>query len=307
LGTEFQNNEQNMNPKRKSISTIIVWATGLLLSCGLTGFLFLIGGAGATEGPSANLKIQVPSGKTTEQTFELAKKVILSHGYTQAESLSEGWSYSLEYRKDKFGISYSPNDDAQVKLGVIYIYFYEQSSEGSFFSEAGIAEYNSLTKALGSAGFKLLSEDQADRDNFRRVSTPEMFNNRRNPELSQERILSRLFIGSAFALYGFLIIWPTFWIFLRLLSYLTLPSWVKRALFIVGNTLLLPPGFILLTPFGPAILAPLPLALPFALLATPLLYPLAISIVCTLILASVVSLWIRDPSISNAKKIKVET
>lgn len=295
-----------MNPKKKSMSAIIIWATGLLLSCFLTGFLFLIGGAGAAEGPSANLKIRVPSGKTIEQTFELAEKITLSHGYSQGESLSEGWSYSLEYKKDKFGISYSPNDDAQVKLRVIYIYFYEQNSEGGFFSEAGIAEYDALAKALGSTGLKLLSEDQADRDNFRWAATPEMFNNRRIPELSQERIISRLFIGSAFALYGFLIIWPALWIFLRLLSYLTLPNWVKRLLFIVGNTLLLPPGFILLTPFGPAILAPLPLALPFALLATPLLYPLVLSIICTLILASAVSLWIRNPDISNVENVKLE-
>ena len=174
------------------------------------------------------------------------------------------------------------------------------------FSEAGIAEYDALADALGSAGLKLLSEDQADRDNFRWAATPEMFNNRRTPELSQERIMRRLFIGSAFALYGFLIIWPALWTFLRLLRYLTLPSWVKRLLFIVGSTLLLPLGFILLTPFGPAILAPLPLALPFAFLATPLLYPLAISTVCTLILASAVSLWIRDPDISNVEKVKVE-
>jgi hypothetical protein len=296
-----------MNPKKTSIGAIIIWLSGLLLSCFLTGFLFLIGGAGASEGPSANLKIRVPSGKTTEQTFELAEKIILSHGYRQGESLSEGWSYTLEYKKDKFSISYAPNDDAQVELRVIYIYFYEQSSEGSLFSEAGIAEYDALAKALGFAGLKLLSEDQADRDNFRWAATPEMFNNRRIPELSQERIISRLFIGSAFALYGFLIIWPALWIFLRLLSYLTLPSWVKRLLFIVGSTLLLPPGFILLTPFGPAILAPLPLALPFALLATPLLYPLVLSIICTLIVASVASLRIRDPDISKVENVKLET
>jgi len=296
-----------MNPKTKSISAIIIWLTGLSLSCFLTGLLFMIGGAGATEGPSASLKIPVPAGKTTEQTFDLAEKVILSHGYRQGESLGEGWSYTQEYKRDKFSISYSPNDSAQNKLGVIYIYFYEQNSKASLFSEAGITEYDTLAQALGSVGLQPVPEDQADRDNFRRATTPEMFNSRRIPELSQERITRWLLIGSATALYGFLIIWPAFWIFLRVLGYLTLPNWLKRVLFIVGSTLLLPPGFILLTPFGPALLAPLPLALPFALLATPLLYPLAISIVCTLFLASVVSLWIRDTAISSVEREKLIT
>lgn len=267
----------------------------------------MIGGAGATEGPSASLKILVPAGKTTEQTFDLAEKVILSHGYRQGESLGEGWSYTQEYKRDKFSISYGPNDSAQNKLGVIYIYFYEQNSKASLFSEAGITEYDALAQALGSVGLQSVPEDQVDRDNFRRATTPEMFNSRRIPELSQERITRWLLIGSATALYGFLIIWPAFWIFLRVLGYLTLPNWLKRVLFIVGSTLLLPPGFVLLTPFGPALLAPLPLALPFALLATPLLYPLAISIVCTLFLASVVSLWIRDTAISSVEREKLIT
>jgi hypothetical protein len=267
----------------------------------------VIGGAGATEGPSANLKILVPAGKTIEETFDLAEKVILSHGYTQGESLGEGWSYTQEYKRDKFSISYAPNDTAQNKLGVIYIYFYEQNSKASLFSEAGITEYAALAQALGSVGLQSVPEDQEDRDNFRRATTPEMFNSRRIPELSQERIMRWLFIGSGIVLYIFLIIWPALWVFLRVLNYFTLPIWLKRVLFIVGSTFLLPPGFILLTPFGPPILAPLPLALPFALLATPLLYPLAISIACTLILTSVVSLWIRDPHISNVEKVKLVT
>ncbi len=273
-----------MSGKAKTTGRIIIWLTGLLLSCCLTGFLFLNGAAGGTELPGAVIKLVVPPGQTLNQTFDLAEKVILSQGYTK-HPYSEYLS-SQEYTKDKFKISYDPYDEPQKELGVIYLHYYEEEWENFLFSKAGIAEYASLSKALGLVGLQPVPEDQADRDNARSAATPEMFNNRRSPQLAEESIMGGFLGLSALLFYGFIVIWPAFWVFLKILNYFTLPIWLKRILFIVVSSLLLPPGFILLTPFGPAIFVPLPLALPFALLATPLLYPLAISIVCTAILAS---------------------
>jgi len=289
-----------MSRNPKIISKIIIWLTGVLLSCCLTGFLYLNGAAGGTELPGAVIKLVVPPGQTLGQTFDRAEKVILSHGYTK-HPYSEYLS-SQDYTKDKFKISYDPYDEPQKDLGVIYLHYYEEDWKTFLFSEAGIAEYAALSKALSSVGLQPVPEDQADRDNARWAATPEMFNTRRNPQLAEESIMGGLLGLSALLFYGFLVIWPAFWIFLKLLDYLTLPIWLKRILFIAVSGLLLPPGFILLTPFGPAIFVPLPLALPFALLATPLLYPLAISIVYTMILASVVSLIIRNSRPSNTEE-----
>ena len=265
------------------------------------GLLVLEWSSGRDRVAWAVIKLVVPPGQTLEQTFDLAEKVILSHGYTK-HPYSEYLS-SQDYTKDKFTISYDPYDEPQKDLGVIYLHYYEEDWKNFIFSKAGIDEYDTLSKALSSVGLQPVPEDQADRDNARWAATPEMFNTRRNPQLAEESIMGGLLGLSALLFYGFFVIWPAFWIFLKLLDYLTLPIWLKRILFIAASSLLLPHGFILLTPFGPAIFVPLPLALPLALLATPLLYPLAISILCTMILASVLSLIIRNSRPTNTEEI----
>lgn len=282
---------------------IIIWFAGVLISCCLTGFFFMNGGAGGTELPGAVLKVVVPPGSTLQKTFDLAENAILSQGYKKQPY--SAYLTSQSYTKDDFEISYDPYDEAQITLDVVYLHYYEHNWGEDLFSKAGIAEYGALSKALSSVGLQPVPEDQSDRDNARWAATPEMFNARRGPQLAEESIMGSLLGVSGLLFYGFLIMWPVFWIFLKLLNYFTLPIWLKRILFITTSSLLLPPGFILLTPFGPAVFAPLPLALPFALLATPLLYPLAISIGCTMILASVVSLTIRSSDSSSPEEVKL--
>src|SRR5689334_18101587 len=89
--------------------------------------ILLAGCAGAqvTEEPIADLKILVPSGSSLIQTFGQAEKVILAHGFTKQPGYGQGELFTQDYRKNNLEISYQPYDRAQIKLKVIYLYYYE--------------------------------------------------------------------------------------------------------------------------------------------------------------------------------------
>lgn len=245
----------------------------------------MLGGVSGTELPGAVIKVKVPSNKSLEQTFLMIERVLLAHDY--AKQPYDDWLTSQAYLKQNFEVFYDPFDEPQKELKVVYLHFKE--NEARLFSKEGIDEYTKLEGALVSAGLESLPEDQLDRDHARWAATPQMFNDRQNSlPMFIPRIAGVLIGITALSLYGALVLYPAFLFTPKVINYFTMPYLLKRVVF-VALCSLLAPGLILLTPFGPPFLAPLPIALLFALLAPPLLILLAISFVITGIIAFIVS------------------
>jgi len=245
----------------------------------------MLGGAGGTELPGAVIKVKVPSNSSLEQTFVMIEKVLLAHGY--AKQPYDDWLTSQAYIKQNFEVFYDPFDEPQKELKVVYLHFKEH--EARQFSAEGIKEYAELENALVSAGLESLPEDQLDRNHARWAATPQMFNDHQNSfPMFIPRIASVLIGITALSLYSALVLYPALLFTPKVINYFTMPYHLKRLVFVVLCSLLAP-GLILLTPFGPPFLAPLPIALLFALLAPPLLILLAISFVITIIIAFIVS------------------
>jgi hypothetical protein len=242
------------------------------------------------ELPGASIKLGVPTGRTVKQALEVAAGAIISLGY-QKEPPQASWQ---SYIKDNFRIAYDSEDEAQTELRVIYVYFYELDT--SLFSEAGIEEYGTLSEKLLAYRLKPLGEDAADRANYRRVETPQMFNERQNSpavEASRQKVL--LFQLGILACYSIIVLWPGFSIALKYFNQLSIPYPQKRILFSVGTSLVLAPGLFLLPPFGPFLLVPLPLAILFALVTTTneLLIWAGVSFVIMLFIAFLISYLLR--------------
>ena len=245
----------------------------------------MLGGVSATELPGAVIKVIVPSNTSLEQTFLMIEKVLLAHGYEKQPY--DDWLTSQAYLKQNFEVFYDPFDEPQIELKVVYLHFKEK--EVRLFSEEGIKEYAELEEALVSAGLESLSEDQLDRDHARWAATPQMFNDRQNSLPMFIPRIAGVFIGiTSLSLYGAIVLYPALLFTPKVINYFSMPYRLKRLVFVVLCSLLAP-GLILLTPFGPPFLAPLPIALLFTLLAPPLLILLAISFVITGIIAFIVS------------------
>lgn len=274
---------------RKSLN-LMIWLTSVAIVCLWTWGIFWQGGGTMRELPGASIKLGVPTGRTVKQALEVAAGAIISLGY-QKEPPQASWQ---SYIKDNFRIAYDSEDEAQTELRVIYVYFYELDT--SLFSEAGIEEYGTLSEKLLAYRLKPLGEDAADRANYRRVETPQMFNERQNSpavEASRQKVL--LFQLGILACYSIIVLWPGFSIALKYFNQLSIPYPQKRILFSVGTSLVLAPGLFLLPPFGPFLLVPLPLAILFALVTTTneLLIWAGVSFVIMLFIAFLISYLLR--------------
>ena len=246
------------------------------------------------ELPSSSLKFRVPDGQTVEQALETAKSLLESRGYVDQHRYDDGtWSSFQHFIKDNFEVQYLPHDDAQLELGVIYVYFHE--TDTNLFSEAGTEEYSALSESFLAHGLTPLVEDADDKANNRRVETPQMFNERQNSpavKASQKKVLG--FQISMLGAYSVIVFLPGFSLALSYFNQFSFTYLQKKILFSFITSLFLAPGLFLLPPFGPLLLVPLPLALLFAFVtsAGPLLIWAGISFVCTLILAFLVSFFL---------------
>jgi hypothetical protein len=275
----------------KLVAKIIVWLAVVAATCSWSWNLLWSGGGNMQELPSSSLKFRVQDGQTAEQAFETAKSLLESRGYVDQNWYDDGtWSSSQDFIKGNFEVGYQPHDAAQSELRVIYIYFYER--DVNLFSDAGIEEYNALSKNFSAHGLNSLGEVPADKANNRRVETPQMFNERQDSpakKASQRKVLQ--FQISMLVSYSVIVFLPGFSLALRYFNHLSFPRLQSRILFSFVSGLFLTPGLFMLPPFGPLLLVPLPLALLFAFLtaAGPLLIWAGISFLCTLVLAFLIS------------------
>jgi len=275
----------------KTRNKILIWLVGVFLSCCFTMSLYGRG-AGVSTIPHANVQLLVSSGETTEQVVEQAEVVVKSLGYVKQpdDGLSE-WTY----KKGDFTISYHPEDDEEYRKLAVWIHFYQWDT--NYFDESGLAEYQSLIDALTSIGLEPTMTNDP-RFPGRKVYTTEMFN-ADHPRPTLERIESIMFGLALLLLYGVVILLPAFWIEIGVINRLSMSIGLKRILFVIFNSLFLAPSPVPLPLLGPLPLVPAPLMLPFVLASPDFLKLLAISMAGMGVVASLVSLLIRNsPSTS---------
>ena len=280
----------------KTLGKFLLWLVGVALSCSLAWSSFFQGGGGSRALPHANIQLLIESGWTAEQTINQAEKAILSLKYVKQPPNPSQFADPDErsYKKGNFTISYFP-EEGEYKRIAVWLHYYEGDS--LLFTKAGFMEYESLRAALASAGLEQSLENDP-RYPGRTIQTPEMFNERNpNPERRSSREI--LFIVSTLLCYAIIFLVPGFWIALKLFGGTAMSITLKRILFVVTTSLLLAPAPLPIIMFGPVFLLPLPFALPFAFGSSPFLNLLAISVGCTMAVASLISLLIQNTGPSS--------
>lgn len=280
----------------KTLGKFLLWLAGVALSCSLAWSSFFQGGGGSRALPHANIQLLIPSGSNAEQTVNQAEKAILSLNYVKQPPNPSQFADPEErsYKKEEFTVSYFPEEGEYKRLAV-WLHFYEGDS--LVFSEAGLMEYESLLAALGSIGLEQSLENDP-RYPGRTIQTAEMFNER-NPNPERRSGKEILFVLSTLLCYALIFFVPGSWIALKFCSSAAMSITLKRILFVATTSLLLAPAPLPIIMFGPVLLLPMPIALPFALGSRPFLNLLAISVGCTMVLTTIISLLIRNPRPSN--------
>lgn len=275
----------------KTLGKFLLWLVCVALSCSLAWSSFFRGGGGSRALPHANIQLLIQSGQTVEQTINQAEKAILSLNYVKQPPNPSQFADPEErsYKKENFTVSYFP-DGGEYKRLAVWLHFYQGDS--LVFSEAGFTEYESLLATLASTGLEQSLENDP-RYPGRTIQTPEMFNER-NPHPEKRSSREILFVLSTLLCYALIFLVPGFWIALKLFGGTAMSITLKRILFVATTSLLLAPAPLPIIMFGPVFLLPLPFALPFAFGSHPFLNLLAISVGCTAVLASLISLFIRN-------------
>lgn len=280
----------------KALGKFLLWLVGVTLSCSLAWNSFFQGGGGSRAIPHANIQLLIQPGQTSEQIINLAEKAILSLDYVKQPPNPSRIADPEErsYKKENFSILYSP-EEGEYKRLVIWIHFYQEDDLS--FSEAGFKEYDSLRAALASAGLEQSLENDP-RYPGRTILTPEMFNEQ-HPRPEQRTSRELLHTLSSLLCYLLIFLVPGFSIALKLFSGTAMSITLKRILFVAITSLVLAPAPLPIIMFGPVFLLPLPFALPLAFGSPPFLNLLAISVGCTAVLTSLISLLIRNPRTSS--------
>src|SRR5689334_4834326 len=127
----------------KTLGKFLLWLVGVTLSCSLAWSSFFQGGGGSRALPHANIQLLIQPGMTAEQTINRAEKAILSLNYVKQPPNPSQFADPGErsYKKDKFTISYYPEEGEYKRLAV-WLHYYEGDS--LLFTEAGFIEYESL-------------------------------------------------------------------------------------------------------------------------------------------------------------------
>ena len=228
------------------------------------------------EVPHSNIKLVVSSDSSAEETIAKAEGAILGLGYRKEENDWEKWQpilsvTELEYKKGEriytkgqLQIMYMPEREGAYKLlPFLHVDFYENGRET--FSAVGMEGYEQLRQKLQEAGIKLSEEDETDIKYLRPVTSPASFNQHHPPRSLGERLGSYMAGAFGMGVYALLVLWPAFWMGLRVLGKWPTATYVKRILLVVVGGVILAPFPMPLSMFGPFLFVPLPVVMPFVM------------------------------------------
>lgn len=255
----------------------------------------------STSVPHANYKIDVSEPSQKEEVLKIVDQVLHSTKFELQPNDWRAWEtildgdhlaekkQELRYKRDNFEIFYRVMHDVETD-GFIRLSFYEQ--EGRQFSEEGISLFSQIHKKFSDRGLIHIDETAEDVKAARPVITPEAFNQQHPLPPSSKKIKYAAFVLGGLLVYAFIIIFP-FWILIRKVVSKRLNGLqAKRIAFALGSTLIVFPVPLPISMFGPMLLVPGFLCIPF-IMGLPSDYVLfvAVSMSGTLLLSTVASLW----------------
>ncbi|MER2490314.1 hypothetical protein [Catenovulum sediminis] len=193
-----------------------------------------------------------------------------------------------------YGVLYQSNN-----LGYIRLSFYEHDKRQ--FSKEGIDLYYELKREFSDRGLVHLSESSDDIKASRPVVSPEEFNQKNPPPPFRENVKYAAFVALSFIIYGVVILFPG-WLTLRRLTTYISKSIIKRRCILAGaSALLLFPTPIPMSMFGPVLLVPGILVLPFVFgLPEQYINYVGLSVGLTLVISVVAAFWLIKSSPNKA-------
>lgn len=260
--------------------------------------------------PHANYKIEALNDRQRLAALENIDLALTSLGFSLKENDWEMWKPILEpdrlaekrqerrYSKGNFevfyGVLYQSGNMSYVRLS-----FYEH--EKRQFSEEGIALYYQLKTEFSDRGLVHLPETPEDVKAARSVVSPEEFNKQHPlPPLDEKAGYFALIVLS-FLIYAVVIIVPGWLLIRKVTAIFSINTNVSRCLLILLPALVLFPAPMPMSMFGPLLLVPGVLMLPFVFgFPEQFLHFIALSVGFTLVLSCGAALFLIKPSPNNA-------
>jgi hypothetical protein len=260
--------------------------------------------------PHANYKIDASNDKQRLIVLENIDQALISQGFSLQLNDWKTWEPILEperleekkqerrYVKGDFEIFYGVLYQSK-NVGYIRLSFYEHDKRQ--FSKEGICLYYQLKSEFSDRGLVHLSETPDDIKASRPVVIPEEFNQHNPLPPFRESVEYAALVVLSFLVYGVVILFPG-WLALRKLTTNLSTSYnMRRCILVLSSALLLFPTPIPMSMFGPVLLVPGILMLPFVFgLPEQYINYVVLSVGLTLVLSTAAAFWLVKSSPNKA-------
>ena len=260
--------------------------------------------------PHANYKIDASTDRQRLIALESIDQALISLGFSLQMNDWKTWEPILEqdrlnekmqerrYVKGDFevfyGVLYQSNN-----LGYIRLSFYEHDKRQ--FSKEGIDLYYQLKREFSDRGLVHPSETHDDIKASRPVVSPEEFNQQNPPPTVRENAKYAALVVLSFIIYGVVILFPGWLMLRRLTTYISKNYSVRRCILAGASSLLLFPAPIPISMFGPVLLVPGMLMLPFIFgLPGQYINYVGLSVGLTLVISTAAGYWLIKSSPNKA-------
>jgi hypothetical protein len=260
--------------------------------------------------PHANYKIDASTDRQRLIALGSIDQALISLGFSLQINDWKTWEPILEqdrlnekkqerrYVKGDFevfyGVLYQSNN-----LGYLRLSFYEHDKRQ--FSKEGIGLYYQLKREFSDRGLVHLSETPDDIKASRPVVSPEEFNQQNPPPPVRENVEYAAIVGLSFIIYGGVILLPGWLMLRRLTTYISKSYRVRRCILAGASSLLLFPIPIPMSMFGPVLLVPGILMLPFIFgLPEQYINYVGLSVGLTLVISTAAAFWLIKSSPNKA-------
>lgn len=252
--------------------------------------------------PHANFKIDQLGHTTKTEVLDSIDLSLVSLGFRLQENDWKAWQPILDeerlaekkqerrYKKEQFevfyGVLYEAENHDHIRLS-----FYEHDQRQ--FSKEGIDLYYRLKDEFSNKGLDHLAETSEDIKASRPIKSPEEFN-RQNPlPPTSEKVKYAAFLGLSCLIYLAIVLVPGWLLIRKLVSKFSVNYNTRRCIFVLLAALTLFPVPIPMSMFGPVLLIPGILMLPFAIeFPEQLISYVGISSGVTFIVSLIAALWL---------------
>jgi hypothetical protein len=260
--------------------------------------------------PHANFKIDQSGYDNESEILERIDLSLVSLGFILQENDWKVWEPILEqerlaekkqerrYKKEEFevfyGVLYKAENKDHIRLS-----FYEHDQRQ--FSIEGIELYYKLKDEFTKKGLVHLTETPEDVKTSNPIKSPEEFNSQNPLPPTSENVKYAAFMGLSCLIYLAIVLVPGWLLIRKWVSKLSVNYNTKRCIFVFLAALTLFPAPIPMSMFGPVLLIPGILTLPFMIeFPLQLISFMGVSFGITFIVSLIAALWIFKPCPNKA-------